>query len=300
VKAVDSSAQITGPTSWGWTSYQYSPLDEGTDRYRTHADRKRHGDEPFLPWFLKQVRAHDAASGHRTLDVLDVHFYPQGRGLYPGGANPSPEIRSRRLRATRALWDPSYVDESWIGEPVRLIPRLREWIAAGYPGTRIGISEWNFGGEGDISGALAIAETLGIFAREDVYLASYWTNPPKSSPGYQAFKLYRNADGAGHGFGSTSCRAATAEPEKLSCFAAEETPGGTLTLVLVNKMSRATVTAPVAVQGLTGRRGPVRTWCLSANDPHALAAGSVASVLEGRFTLALPPYSVTLVRFPSS
>ncbi len=29
VKAVDPDAQVTGPVSWGWTGYEYSPLDRG-------------------------------------------------------------------------------------------------------------------------------------------------------------------------------------------------------------------------------------------------------------------------------
>src|SRR4029450_12926784 len=100
---------------------------------------------------------------------------PQGKGLYPGRVDA--DANARRLRATRALWDPTYTDESWIAEPVQLLPRLKEWIAAGYPGTKIGISEWNFGVDSDINGALAIADALGIYGREEVYMANYWAYP---------------------------------------------------------------------------------------------------------------------------
>ena len=161
VKAVDPTALVTGPVSWGWTGYNYSALDRGDDNFHTHADRTRHGGEPFLPWFLKRVRAHDARTGRRTLDILDVHFYPQANGLYGGQTDKA--TRSLRLRSTRSLWDPSYADESWIGVPVRLIPRLKEWVASGYPGTRLGITEWNFGADFHINGGLAIADVLGIF-----------------------------------------------------------------------------------------------------------------------------------------
>ena len=44
-----------------------------------------------------------------------------------------------RLRTTRMLWDPTYVDESWVKEPVRLLPRLREWIDQNYPGRGISL-----------------------------------------------------------------------------------------------------------------------------------------------------------------
>jgi hypothetical protein len=294
VKDVDPTAQVTGPVSWGWTGYHYSPLDRGGDGYRTHADRRRHGGDPFLLWFLKRVRAHDSKSGRRTLDVLDVHYYPQGQGLYQGSLDK--DAQARRLRATRSLWDPKYVDESWIGEPVRLIALLKEWIAAGYPGTKIGITEWNFGADTDINGALAIADVLGIYGREGVYLANYWAHPPHGSPGYLAFKLYRNADGRGRGFGDISCRAMSADPDRVSCFAATDTPSGELTLVLVNKMRKATVTAPITVKGAQRAGGVVKTWRLSADNPNVIVASAGPRVQGGMVTLLLPPYSATLVR----
>ena len=43
VKDADPDAQITGPVSWGWTGYFYSPRDRGTDNYARHADRREHG-----------------------------------------------------------------------------------------------------------------------------------------------------------------------------------------------------------------------------------------------------------------
>src|SRR5436190_370453 len=85
------------------------------------------------PLWLDQVRKHDEQAGQRTLDVLDVHYYPQASGVF--SAADDPQTRGLRLRSTRALWDPTYTDESWIGEPVRLIPRLREWVDRYYPGT---------------------------------------------------------------------------------------------------------------------------------------------------------------------
>ena len=297
VKAVDPAAEVTGPVASGWTAYLYSALDRGDDNFHTHADCTRHGGEAFLLWFLKQVRANDARSGKRTLDVLDVHYYPQGQGIYGGGVDP--DTRERRLRATRSLWDANYVDESWIGEPVRLIPRLKEWIAAGYPGTKIGITEWNFGGDQDISGALAIAEALGIYGREGVYLANYWAYPPQGSPGYLAFRLFRNADGKGHGFGELSCRAVSANPEQVSCFAATDASGKALTILLVNKMRKATVTTPIACKAWNANSRPLKMWLLSAQHANEVVSQTSPPLRNGVVTLTLPPYSVLLLRMPA-
>ena len=56
-----------------------------------------------------------------------------------------------------------------------LIPRMKGWVASYYPGTKIGITEYNWGAEGYINGATAQADILGIFGREGLDLATRWT-----------------------------------------------------------------------------------------------------------------------------
>jgi len=295
VKVVDPAAYVTGPVSWGWTGYNYSALDRGDDNFHTFADRKAHGDVPFLLWFLKQVHAHDITAKTRTLDILDVHYYPQGSGLYSAQADKT--TRAMRERSTRSLWDPTYTDESWIGQPVQLIPLLKNWIAAGYPGTRIGLTEWSFGADKDISGGIATADALGIFGRENIYLANYWAYPTKNAPAYLAFKLFRNPDGHGNGFGDVACMATSADPNKLACYAATDSRTGDLTLMLVNKMPKATVTVPLTFSG-AAVSGPVKIWRLAADNPGENAEAKIAAFPPSPLqkSLTLPPQSVTLVR----
>ena len=292
VKAVDPTALVTGPVSWGWVGYNHSALDRGDDNFKTSADTARHGGELFLPWFLKQVRAHDAQAGRRTLDVLDVHFYPQANGVYGGQTDKA--TSALRLRATRSLWDPTYHDESWVGVPLHLIPRLNEWIASGYPGTRLGITEWNFGADFHINGGLAIADVLGIYGRENVYLANYWAYPNKDSPGYLAFKLYRNPDGRGNGFGDVACAAVSADQDRLSVYAATDSRTGELTLMVINKMSKATITAPLIIHGILPA-GTVKMWRCDADNPKGIA---VYPSVPLKAALTLPPQSMTLLRLP--
>ena len=64
----------------------------------------------------------------------------------------------------------------------------------------IEIGEWNYGAEGDMSGGLATAETLGRFADAGVAKAFYWTFPPRGSPAYLAFRAFRDFDGHGGRF----------------------------------------------------------------------------------------------------
>ena len=88
--------------------------------------------EDFLSWFLRQVKSHDDQYGQRTLDVVDVHFYPQTDVF---NDDVDAETNARRLRSIRALWDPQYVDESWINDTIEFIPRMRETIERTYPDT---------------------------------------------------------------------------------------------------------------------------------------------------------------------
>ena len=68
-----------------------------------------------------------------------MHFYPQATGVAFGNGN-DPATNALRLRSTRALWDPSYVDESWINTPVAWCRGCATLVAANYPGTKYGRS----------------------------------------------------------------------------------------------------------------------------------------------------------------
>src|SRR5579884_297451 len=293
IKDVDPTAQITGPVSWGWTGYFFSPRDRGSDNYRTAADRAAHGGMAFLPWFLQQVAAHDRKTGRRTLDVLDVHFYPQGNGVY--GSRSDPQTDALRLRSTRALWDPTYTDESWIGTAVQLIPRLRQWINKYYPGTKIGLTEWNWGADGTLNGGLAVAEVLGILGRERVELACYWTAPGIGTPGFYAYRMFRNADGAGYGFGDVAVAADSNAPNQVSCFGSVEAKTGNPCILILNKMPETEATVTLAVQG--GK--PVTAasvYRYSGEDLKSIRHLPDIAIRAGRARVQLPAYSITLLR----
>jgi len=216
VKASDPGAKTLGPSSWGWTAYFYSDLDTapGGAWWNNPLDRNAHGGVPLAEWYLQQMRAYEQQHGVRLLDYLDEHYYPQANGVYGGATDPATD--ALRLRSTRSLWDPTYTDESWIAQPVQLIPMMRGWVANDYPGTKIAISEYAWGALGDLNGALAQADVLGIFGRERVDLATLWGPPASTDPGAYAFRVYRNYDGAGGRFGNTGVKAASGNQDQVS------------------------------------------------------------------------------------
>lgn len=199
VREADPNGRIAGPALWGWSAYFFSGKDVALG-VQNKPDRLAHGDLPFLPWYLRRLHEHEQKTGKRVLDLLDVHFYPQAEGVHSSKENVSTQEAALRIRSTRALWDTSYVDESWIAEPVKLIPRLKAWIHENYPNLGIQIGEYNFGGEKHMSGGLAEAEALGRFAEYGVYSAFYWMTPALGSPAYWAFRAFRNYDGKGGRF----------------------------------------------------------------------------------------------------
>ena len=232
VKAGDPGAEVHGPGDWGWCAWHYSPADAGG--CGDGPDRQAHGGLPFGAYYLQQFAARDAANGTRTLDVFDEHFYPQGSELAFGSAGDQAK-QDRRLRSTRGLWDPTYVDESWIGRPIAFLPTMRSWIDTYYPGTALGVSEYNFGALDHVNGALTQADVLGILAREGVDTAMLWGAPAPSSPGAFAFRMYRDYDGLGSRFGDTYVRSTSADQGRLSVYAAERGSDGALTVMVVNK-----------------------------------------------------------------
>src|SRR5262249_29263012 len=122
IRAADPEAIIAGPAEWGWPGYFWSAKDKAAG-FHAKPDRRAHGDVPWLSWYLAKLREHEAKTGIRILDVVDLHFYPQGKGVYDGDSGGTDrDTAKKRFRATRSLWDPDYLDESWIDEKIRLIP----------------------------------------------------------------------------------------------------------------------------------------------------------------------------------
>jgi hypothetical protein len=237
IRRADPEAVIAGPALWGWPAYFDSALDT-TRRNGPKRDRAAHGNLPLLPWYLQQLAAHEKKTGVRLLDVVDVHFYPQGNGIGLGTSGETdPATSARRVRSVRALWDPTYRDESYIDEPQRLLPRLREWVEASYPGRKISIGEYNFGAEQHMSGGLSVAEALGRFAEANLTSAFYWTAPPRRSPAFWAFRAYRNFDGQGARFEDLFLASASAD--RLSLFASRDERAGRVVIVAVNARERA-------------------------------------------------------------
>jgi len=180
---------------------------------------------------------------------------------------------------------------------VRLVPRIRGWVNTYYPGTSIGITEYNWGAENHINGATAQADVLGIFGREGLDLAARWTTPAASTPTYKAMKMYRNYDGSKSSFGDTSVAAAAPNPDAVSAFAAQRTSDGAVTVMVISKQLTGSTPATINLANFSNRPTAEAWQLTSANAIVRLAdvplAGSTLSV-------TVPPQSITLLVVPKS
>ncbi len=295
IKAADPGAKTLGPVLWGWCAYFFSALDNCQSN---GADYVSHGHTAFVAWYLQQMRAYEQAHGLRLLDYLDLHNYPQANGvsLSPAG---SAATQALRLRSTRSLWDPTYVDESWIGDSgweggiVRLIPRMKEWVAANYSGTKLAITEYNWGALDNINGAVAQADVLGIFGREGLDLATLWAPPDAQQPGAYAFRLYRNYDGLHHTFGDLSVRASSADQGQVAIYAARRSSDNALTITVLNKSLTQTLTSSLALNH-TEPITRAAVYRYSAANLTAIVRQADQIVAANTFSATLPAQSITL------
>lgn len=293
IKAVDPSAKTLGPVEDGWCRYLYSAADD----CGPGADYTAHGSVQYVPWYLQQMKSYEQQHGLRVLDYLDLHNYPAASGVALSSAG-SEATQALRLRSTRSLWDASYIDESWIsdtalgGVAVRLIPRMKQWVADHYPGTRLAISEYNWGAPESINGALAQADVLGIFGREGLDLATLWGAVVSNQPLAFAFRMYRNYDASGHGFGDTSVQAISADQSTLAVYAARRSADGALTIMVLNK-SATDLTTSVSLAGFNPqttarvyRYSPANLGAIESLVPQAVtASGFSATYAANAITL---------------
>jgi len=283
VKESDPSAEVLGFSEWGWPNYFCSAADGAPQEACTAADpdRKAHGGVPLVEWLLQKFHGAEESAGKRLLDYIDVHYYAQG------GSN---------TEVTRSLWDPTYTDPSWIDAKIDLIPRMHEWVTKNYPGTKLALSEYNLSvSSKPVVNALIQADTLGIFAREGLDLATRW---PLGSDGplvNDAFRMFRDYDGHHGQFGNIWVSSTSAEQGRLAVYGAERSSDGAYTILVVNKTSEA-LTSPLSLNGVTPA-GPAQVWQWTGGSITRKADQTLSA---SGFTATYPAESLTLFVIPTA
>jgi hypothetical protein len=289
VKAVDPAAEIFGPASYGF--YGYYALQDAPDWASLKGNYSW-----YLDYYLDKMKQASTTAGKRLLDVLDVHWYPEATG---GGTRitfngtGSLDTQKARVQAPRSLWDSTYHETSWIADYfssyLPIIPKLQSSINTYYPGTKLGITEYSYGGEGDISGGIAQADALGIFGKLGVYFATFWKLETNSEYVNSAFKLYRNYDGNGSKFGDIHVKADTSDVANSSVYASvKDATNNELHLIVLNKSFDDTQNASIQIAGSQAyTSGSV--YGFNGSNTSLSQAGTISNISGNQFTYSIPP-----------
>ncbi len=293
LKGWDPAAVRLGPVSCCWWFYWNGANSN---------DKATHAGIDFLPFWLNQVYWQDLIAGTRSLDMFDIHAYPDGPDT---SSYTKAQKQALAVSIYRDYGDPTYVSTSgtinqpWATQiqpnktiPFR-IPRMRAIVNSIYPGTPLAMTEWSaeFAGASDFSTALGDADAYGLLGRERVSLASRWTAPVSANANYQALKLFTNYDNAHHGFGTTSVAAThNADPDLFSIYAALNSAGTSMTILVLNKDPANSAQVQIATSGFTPTN--YIPYTLSQSSPTSIVAGTSKAWTA---TQTFAPYTATLL-----
>lgn len=288
IKDVAPNALVTGFVSYGYSGYvtlQNAPDQMGN----------------FIDYWLDGMKAAENQAGKRVVDVLDLHWYPeaQGNGQRITGDDTAAGSVQARVQAPRSLWDPIYKENSWIANdyvqgPIALIPWVKAKIDAHYPGTKLGFTEYWYGGGAHISGALAEADVLGIFGREGVFLANMWELNNNVDMAYAALRAFTSYDGQGARFGDTSVNAVSNDVAKASIYASIDAQNnGRMVLVAINKTT-GTLKASLQLAAY-GNYSGADIWQLTSAKADLVSAPAIQASATNAFLYDMPALSVSVI-----
>lgn len=307
VRDLDLNAEIFSHGMFGypeyfslWSTYDgtsHQPSDWATynvEPYRTNStgDEYRYNHMTWVNAYLAKMANASANAGRRLLDVFAVHYYSDGQAV---------STEEGLLQAARSLWDPAYVEASYItqngngftdGRSLELIPKLRQSLNDFYPGTRLAFTEYSLVGDFNRRDAVAgvvQADALGVLGREGVYQANYF-GPVR---GYitSAFRLYRNYDGANSVYGTTGLRAVTTDNARTSAYASRDSAGREH-VILINR-SRTPLSVTVNLSGGGPATVAERYGFDEAGGAVLTRGADLPVAIDGSVNIQLPALSAT-------
>lgn len=295
VKDMDANAEVFGPSLYGYYAYlrlqdapDWEDMTKENDKYRW-----------FIDCYLDKMHNAEQTAGKRLLDVLDIHYYTEAKGeCGERSCNhyDNDGCIKARLDSVRSLYDPDYKENSWItdtgAEFFPLLPNIQQSIDTFYPETKLAFTEYDFGGGDHISGGVAQADTLGIFAEYGVYFASIWSFDNNE---YQlaAINMFTNYDGEGSGFGDTLTESSSDLPEYVSAYsAARSSDSDSFTVIVTNRSIHEQTLADIAIDS-EKQYGSAEVYSLYGDTPEIQKQQNIENISGNAFSYTLPPLSVT-------
>lgn len=265
IKDVNPNAIVLAAVGYGWN--EFTTLQDAPDRVSipAHPGGDQTGEMNYYEYLLNELRLAEVAKPYKLVDAIDLHWYPEAQG---GGVRITTldsslsAVVAARVQAPRSLWDPTYTETSWISQwgthqpnqpgvpgPVTLLPRVQRDINDFKPGTKIAVTEYNYGGTNDISGAIAQADVLGVFGEQNIYAATFWSlyNVNQSRYVEAAFRMFLDYNGAGGAFGDTSVATSTSNLSQTSIHASVDSSNPNRMVVVAINRTGSPVTTGIAL-----------------------------------------------------
>ncbi len=294
IKEMDENADVFGPSLYGYAAY---------DSFQGAPDwgelKDANGYRWFIDYYLDEMSKAEQEYGHRILDVLDLHYYTEAKGECGERSCSNYDndgCVTARLNSVRSLYDENYRENSWIADAgaefFPLLPNIEQSIEKYYPGTKLAFTEYNFGGGDHISGGVAEADTLGIFAEHGVYFASIWSFDQNA---YQlsAINMFTNYDGMGNGLGDTLIGSSVSGNEDISVYpAVNEGEPDTVRMIVTNRSLHDETPAKISVDSEIGFTS-AEVYSLSGDSAEIKRLEDIAEISGNNFEYSLPPLSVT-------
>lgn len=295
IKKVDPKAEIFGLALFGvgaYTSFSSAP------------DWEEHSDEYdwFISYYLDEMRKAEEKAGKRLIDVIDVHYYSEAKGqcrVTECSDYTHTDCIEARLQSTRTLWDSTYIEDSWIGQYQQpylpILPNICESIDKYYPGTKLALTEYNFGGGDHISGAVSTADALGIFAQHGVYVSNLWALNSDISYQMSALDLYTNYDYNGSAFGDTLVTASTSDITQGTAYASiHGSDESKMNIVLTNKNLTDIQKATISIDS-EAEYTSAKIYGITGDSSEIKLLQTVDSISGNIFTADIPALSVVQI-----
>jgi hypothetical protein len=171
--------------------------------------------------------------------------------------------------------------------------RLQEKIDNSYPGTKLSVTEWDFGSTEHWSGGLAVADVLGVYGKYGVYAATYWGT--LDAYGQAGFKIYSNYDGNGSSYGDQAISAESSDIETATIYAAtnSEDPDA-LHIIAINKSASAQ-TAHFTINNFSSF-SLVDIYSFNENSSSIFQEANPPMIDANMFSYELSPHSVNHIK----
>ncbi len=294
VKNIDPDAVVFGPSVKNISSYVNLNNSYDWEKYSEKYTW-------FIDFYLSNFYEAEKQSGRRTLDVLDLHYFTEAYTMVgtPVITGKDTLSNAERIQSVRTLWDSTYTENSSSvllnKQHTPIIPTVQASIRMYYPDTKLSFSEYSFGGGSNISGGIAQADVLGVFAANDVYMAGL---VPDARCSYQkaAINMYTNYDGEGSSFGETLVKSYNGGDIFSSVYSSVSRKSEkTLKSVVINKDvkdKKALISIESPVKFLSAS-----VYAFDENNSDIKLVDKITNIAGNDFEYTLSPLTVYMFEF---